>query len=82
MGVCERDTHGVLGLRGSQARMYHFIIGDSEIGRQSGTELGQQIWTMSLSSKQVSVIVISEQFLKYEIERYTESWFSQVGFPG
>ena len=80
--MCERHTHEVLGLRGSQAGMYHFIIGDSEIKRQSGMELEQQIWTVSLSAKQVSVIVISKQFLKNEIERYTECWFSQVGFPG
>ena len=44
-------------------------------------ELGQQIWTVSLSTKQVFVIVISEQFLEIEIERYNECWFSQVGFP-
>ena len=80
--MCERHTHEFLGLRGSQAGMYHFIIGDSEIMRQSGTELGQQIWTVSISAKQVSVIVIFEHFLKYEIERYIECWFSQVGFPG
>ena len=80
--MCERHTHEVLGLRGSQAGMYHFIIGDSEIGRQSGMVLGQQIWIVSLSAKQVSMIVISEQFLEIEIERYTECWFSQVGFLG
>ena len=27
-----------LGVRGSQARVYHFMTGDSEIGRQSGME--------------------------------------------
>ena len=27
-----------LGVRGSQASVYHFMIGDSEIGRQSGME--------------------------------------------
>jgi hypothetical protein len=41
--MCERHTHEVLGLRGSQARVYHFVIVDLEIGRQSGTELGQRI---------------------------------------
>ena len=54
---CVRHTHGVLGLRGSQARVYHFMIGDSEIKRQSGMELGQQIWTVSLSTQQSFVIV-------------------------
>ena len=57
IGVCERHTHGVLGLEGSQARVYHFMIGDSEIGRQSGMELGQRIWTVNLSAKQSSLIV-------------------------
>ena len=58
--MCEKHTHEVLGLRGSQAGVYHFIIGDSEIGRQSGTELGQHIWIVSLLAKHASVIVISE----------------------
>jgi hypothetical protein len=72
-----------LGLRGSQAEVYHFMIRDSEIERQSETELGQRIWTMVFFSvNQVSEIVISEYFFEIEIERYTECWFSQVGFPG
>ena len=71
-----------LGVRGSQARVYHFMIGDSEIGRQSGMELGQRIWTVSLLAKQIYGIVNFWTFLEYEIERYTECWFSQVGFLG
>ena len=70
-----------LGVRESQARVYHFMIGDSEIGRQSGMELGQRIWTVNLSAKHSSVIVNFWTFLEYEIERYTECWFSHVGFP-
>ena len=71
-----------LGVRESQARVYHFIIGNSEIGRQSGMELGQRFWTVCLSAKQISMIVNFWTFLEYEIKRYTECWFSQVGFPG
>ena len=77
-GVCERHTHGVLGLKGSQARVYHFMIGDSEIGRQSRMELGKQIWTLCLSAKLIPEIVNFLTFLEYEIERYTECWFSHV----
>ena len=44
-------------IRESQERVYHLMIGDTEIGRQSGMELGQRIWTVSLSAKQSSVIV-------------------------
>ena len=64
-----------LGVRGSQARVYHFMIRDSEIGRQSGMELGQQIWNVSLSAKQIYEIVNFWTFLENEIERYTECWF-------
>ena len=71
-----------LGVRGSQARVYHFMIQDLEIESQSRMELGQRIWTLSLSAKQISEIVNFWTFFEYEIERYTECWFSHVGFPG
>ena len=43
------------------------MIGDSEIERQSGMELGQQIWTLSLSANQFYEIVIFELFFEIEI---------------
>ena len=54
--MCERHTHGVLGLEDLKQE-YHFMIGDSEIGRQFGMEVGQRIWAVSLSAKQSFVIV-------------------------